>query len=92
MPQVWEYEGDKNLAHYLNSRDPLGMLAEDMQVDRWAAPATVAKQLFEGLAVSLMWFGCLLFLVACMVGQIDWLVGLIKWSVSLQAAHRLLAE
>eukprot|EP00798_Chlamydomonas_sp_ICE-L_P009914 gene9914-7782_t len=47
---VWEYEGDKTLAHYLKTKDPLGSLAADMEVDRWAVPAMVAKQLFEGLA------------------------------------------
>ena len=51
--QVWKYEGCRTLSYYLKRRDCLQALARDLAVPEKAVVATVMKQIFEGLTVSI---------------------------------------
>ena len=50
--QVWKYEGCRTLSYYLKRRDCLQALARDLAVPEKAVVATVMKQIFECLTVS----------------------------------------
>ena len=51
--QVWKYEGCRTLSYYLKRRDCLQALARDLAVPEKAVVATVMKQIFECLTVSI---------------------------------------
>lgn len=51
--QVWKYEGSRTLDYYLRRRDCLRALSKDLQVPEEAVVATIMKQIFMSLEVSM---------------------------------------
>lgn len=51
--QIWKYEGSKTLSYYLKRRDCIPSIAADMGIPEDAVVATVMKQIFENLQVSM---------------------------------------
>ena len=65
--QVWKYEGCRTLSYYLKRRDCLQALARDLAVPEKAVVATVMKQIFECLTVSIFhWLWNFLIQVRCL--------------------------
>jgi hypothetical protein len=52
--QVWRWEGNHTLAHFLRRRDCIPALARSLRVPEAAVPATVMKHILESLMVRLL--------------------------------------